>query len=90
MKNGEQTFPAEILFIDWLQTQFIPRNDQPGIRGHHNELTIILVDAGSSHITPHIFTHADSQELIVLRLGPHSFHTSRPLDLCVFSLFKIL
>jgi hypothetical protein len=90
MKSTEKTFITDVLFIDRVQTQFIPKNDQFRIRAHCDGPIVLLTDGHASHITPRIVAYADSQPIILIKLVAHSSHISQPLDLCAFSLFKIL
>jgi hypothetical protein len=80
----------EVLFIDWLQTQFIPKNNEFRRKGDDDGPSILLFDSHTSHITLRILADAASQKIIVIKLVAHSSHISQPLDLCVFSVFKML
>jgi hypothetical protein len=40
-------------------------------------------------VTPRVLAYAGSQK-IILQLVQHSWHTTQPLDLCMFGLFKML
>jgi hypothetical protein len=80
---------TEILFIDWLQTQFIPKNNELRRKIDSDGPIILPVDGHTSHITPRVLADAASQKIIVIKLVVHSSHVSEPLDLCVFS-FKML
>jgi hypothetical protein len=44
MRSAEKTFITEIMFIDWLQTQFIPKNDQLRIKAHYDGSIVLLID----------------------------------------------
>jgi hypothetical protein len=90
MKSAEKMFITDVLFIDWLQTQFIPKNDQFHIKAHYDGPIVLLIGGHASRITPRIVAYAGSQPIILIGLVAHSSHISQPLDLCAFSLFKIL
>jgi hypothetical protein len=81
---------TKILFIDWLQTQFIPKNDELGRKIDCDGPIILLIDGHTSHITPRVLGYTASQNIIVIKLVAHSSHASRRLDFCVFNVFKML
>jgi hypothetical protein len=58
MRSAEKTFMTEVLFIDRLQTLFIPKNNQLGIKAHYDGLIVLLIDGHAGHITPCIVAHA--------------------------------
>jgi hypothetical protein len=60
------------------------------IKAHCDGPIVLLIDGHASHITPRVVAHAGSRRIILIRVVAHSSHISQPLDLCVFSLFKIL
>jgi hypothetical protein len=81
---------TDVLFIDSLQTQFIPKNDEFRRKTDYDRPTLVPVDGHTSHITPRVPAYAASQKIIVIKLVAHSSHVSQPLDLCVFGVFKML
>jgi hypothetical protein len=52
IRNSAKTFMTKVLFIDWPQTQFIPRNNELGRKIDSDGPIILLVDGHTSHITP--------------------------------------
>jgi hypothetical protein len=79
-----------MLFIDWLERQFIPKNDELRRKIKYDGPIILLVDGHASHITSRVLPDAASQRIIVITLVAHSSHVSQPLDLCIFGIFKML
>jgi hypothetical protein len=53
MRTADKTFITEVLFIDWLETQFIPKNYQLRQKANHDG-PIILLLAGQSCNSPRI------------------------------------
>jgi hypothetical protein len=49
-----------------------------------------LIDDHETHITSRVVASASSQQIILIKLVPHSSHVSQPLNLCVFRVFKML
>jgi 4-hydroxybenzoate polyprenyltransferase len=90
IRNSAKTFITEVLFIDWLQTQFIPKTDELRRIIDYGGPIILLVDSHTSYITPRVLAYAASQKIIVIKLVAHSSHVSQPLDLSVFGVFKML
>jgi hypothetical protein len=76
MRSAEKTFMTEVLFIDWLQTQFIPKNDRMRIKVHSDGRLVLLIDGYASHIPPRVVVHAGSQRIILIRSVAHSSHIS--------------
>jgi hypothetical protein len=76
MKSGEKSFITEVLFIIWLQMQFIPKYDQLRIKAHYDRAILVLVGGHASHIPPRVVAYADSQRIIILRLGAPLFRIS--------------
>jgi hypothetical protein len=90
MRSAKKMFITEVLFIDWLQTQFSPKCDQLYIKTHQDELVVLLVDEHASNRALRVLPSAASRQIILIRLVAHSSHISQPLDLSVFSILKIL
>jgi hypothetical protein len=84
MRSAEKMFITKVLFIDWLQTQLIPKNYQLRIKAHYDGSIVLLIDGHASHITPRVVAYASSQQIILIRLVAYSSHIRQPLDLCVF------
>jgi hypothetical protein len=83
-----KTFVPEKLFIDWLQTRFIPRIGNLRTKLNYSGPIILLIDGHASHITPRIVAFTGSAQIVLIRLVAHSSHIGQPLDLCVFGLFE--
>jgi hypothetical protein len=90
IREASKTFITEVLFIDWLETQFIPRNENLRATSNYSGPLIVLVDGHASHVTPRVVAFAGSRHIIIIKLVAHSSHISQPLDLCVFGVFKML
>jgi hypothetical protein len=90
VRNSAKAFMTKVLFIDWLQTQFIPKNDEFRRKICYDGPIILFVDGHTGHITSRVLAYAASQKIIVIKLVTHSSHVSQPLDLCVFNVFKML
>jgi hypothetical protein len=58
---------TEVLFIDWLQTQFIPKSDELRRKIEYDGPIILFIDDYTSHIPPHLFVYAASQKIIVIK-----------------------
>jgi hypothetical protein len=52
IRNSAKTFMTEVLVVDWLQTQFIPKNDELRRKIDYDGPIILLVDGHTNHITP--------------------------------------
>jgi hypothetical protein len=89
IRNTQKTFITEVLFLDWLQTQFIPKNEELRAEMKYKWSVSLLVDAVASHIPPRVIAYAGSQKLVLVKLIAHSLHIGQPLDLCVFGLFNV-
>ena len=90
IRNAPKTFMTEVLFIDWLETMFVPRMVYLRRKFDYQGPVLLVLDGHSTHVTPRVTAYAGSRQIIVLLLVPHSSHLTQPLDLCVFGLFKIL
>jgi hypothetical protein len=88
MRTADKTFITEVLFIDWLQTQFIQKNYQLCQKANYDGPIILPLDGYPSHVTLRVLAYVGRQKIII-QLVPHSSHITQPLDLCVFSLFKM-
>lgn len=80
----------DVLSINWLQNLFPPRNGQLRSKCNYQGSIVLLVGGHSIHITPRVVAHTSSQKILIIRLTPYSPQISQPLELRVFSLFKIL
>jgi hypothetical protein len=90
IRYAAKTFVAEKLFINWSQTQFVPRIANLRTKLNYSGPVILLIDGHASHITPRVVAFSGSAQIVLIRLVAHSSHISQPLDLCVFGLFKML
>jgi hypothetical protein len=90
IREAAKTFITEVLFMDWLQTQFIPRHEETRARRNHIRPVILAVDGQASHVTPRVVAFADLRQITIVKLGAYSSHASQPLDLCAFGVSETL
>jgi hypothetical protein len=69
------------LFINYLENSFIPNATK-------FRPILLIYDGHSTHINERVIEVALKNELIILKLPPHSSHLLQPLDLCVFKGLK--
>jgi hypothetical protein len=81
IRNSVKSLMTEVLFIDWLQAQFVPKTDDLRRKIDYDEPIILLVDSDTSDITSRVLAYTASQKIIVIQLVTHSLHVSQPLDL---------
>jgi hypothetical protein len=89
IRSARGTFITEVLFIDWLDTIFLPRISELRLKFDYDGPSILIVDRRSTHVTPRVIALCGARNVITIRLVAHSSHLAQPLDLCVFGLFKI-
>jgi hypothetical protein len=63
IENVKKTFITEVLFIAWLQTHLIPKNDQIQRNPNYDGPIILLVDGHAVHVTPRLIAYAGSQKI---------------------------
>jgi hypothetical protein len=90
MNSAEKACVTEVLFIEWLQTQFIPENGSLCIKSQSDGLIVLSADGHASHITPRVVTYPGAQWIVLIRLVAQSSHINQLWDFCVFSMSKIL
>jgi hypothetical protein len=90
IRSAPRTFITEVLFIDWLETVFLPRIAELQRKLAYDGPVILLVYGHSTHVTPRVIAFCGARKILLIRLVPHSSHVAQPLDLCVFGLFKII
>jgi hypothetical protein len=90
IRMAPKTFMTEVRLTDWLQNLFIQRNAALRAKMDYTAPIILLVDGHATHITPRVVAFASSQQIILIKLVPHSSYISHPLDLWVFGVFKML
>jgi hypothetical protein len=71
MRHAPKTFTTEVLFIDWLQAQFVPKTDQLCIKANCDGHIILLLDGRASHTTPRRIAYTSSQKTMIVRLVAH-------------------
>jgi hypothetical protein len=89
IQSAPRTFITEVLFIDWLDTIFLPRISEVRRKFDYDGPSILFVDTHSTHVTPHVIVLCGARNVIIIGLVAYSSHLAQPLDLCVFGLFKI-
>jgi hypothetical protein len=90
IRTAAKTFMAEVLFIGWLQTTFIPWSENLRWKTPYDDLILLLVDGHATHVTPQLIAFAGSQKIFIFQLAPHFAQVAPPCDFCVLGLFKIL
>jgi hypothetical protein len=89
IRSASRTFITEILFIDWLDTIFLPPISEFRRKFDYNGPNILIIDGHSTHVTPRVIALCGPRNIILIRLVAHSSQLAQPLDLCGFGLFKI-
>jgi hypothetical protein len=84
-----RTFITKLIFIDWLDTIFLPRISELRGKFDYDGPSILIIDGHSTHATPRVITVCGARNVIMIRLVEQSSHLAQSLDLCVFGLFKI-
>jgi hypothetical protein len=87
--SAPRTFITEVLFIEWLDTIFLPRISELRRKFDCDGPSILIVDGHSTHVTLRVIALCGAQNVIMIRFIAHSSHLAQPLDLYVFGLFKI-
>jgi hypothetical protein len=90
IRNANQTFITEAVFIDSLETEAIPKNDQLRRKANSDRPIILIVDGHATHVTPRVLASVGFQRISIIQLVTHSSNISRPLDLRVIAVFKML
>jgi hypothetical protein len=79
IRNPNTAFVSESLPMDWLQTQFIPKNNQLR-RKTNSEGAIIVIDGGhAAHVSPRVLASAGSQRRIIIQLVAYSSRSTNRL-----------
>jgi hypothetical protein len=89
IRSAPRTLIAEVLFIDWLHTIFLPRISELQRKFDYDGPSILIVDGYSTYATPRVIALCGPRHVITIRLVAHSSHRAQPIYLCVFGLFKI-
>jgi hypothetical protein len=63
---------SEVLFINWLQTQFIPNICQLRIKANCDGSIILLLSGHANHTTLRLIACADSQRIVIRLVACHS------------------
>jgi hypothetical protein len=90
IRTSPKTFVTEVSFVDWLKTVFLPQIETRRQRMEHQGPAILLLDGQAAHVIPRVLAYAGSQRIIIIQLVAHSSHLTRPLELSVFGIFKVL
>jgi hypothetical protein len=90
IRSAPKTFITEVLFIDWLETIFLPRIAELRRKFAYDGPSILIIDGHATHGTPRVIAFCGARKVLLIKLVPHSSHLTQPLDLCVFGLFKII
>jgi hypothetical protein len=88
VRFAPRTFITEVLFINWLDTLFLPRISELRRKFDCDGPSILIVDEHSTHVTPSVIALCGARNVIMVRLAAHSSHLAQPLDLCVFGFLK--
>jgi hypothetical protein len=83
------TFFTEVLFIDWLDTIFLPLISEFRRKFDYDGPNILIVDGHSTHVTPRVIALCGARNVIMIRVAAHPSHLAQPRDFCVSGLFKI-
>jgi hypothetical protein len=68
IRSAPRTFITEVLFIDWLDTIFMPRISEFRRKFDSDGLNILIVDGHSTHGTPHVITLCGARNVMMIRL----------------------
>jgi hypothetical protein len=79
---------AEVLFIDWLKTVFIPSNATLWRKFQYEGPILLLLEGRATHVTVRVLVEAASERIIIIRLVTHSSCLSQPSDRYVFGIFR--
>jgi hypothetical protein len=90
IRSTPGTLITEVLFIDWLETIFVPRIAELRQKFAYDGPSILIVDGHSTHVTARVIALCGARKIILIRLVLHSSHLAQPFDLCVFGLLKII
>jgi hypothetical protein len=90
VRSAPKTFITELLFIDWLEKIFSPSISEFQTKFTYDDSNLLVLDGNSTYVRARLIPLCASRKITLIRLVPHSWHLTRPLDLCVFGLFKIL
>jgi hypothetical protein len=90
IRSAPRMFIIKVLFIDWLDTIFLPRISELRWKFHYDGPSILIIDGYSTHVTLRVIALCGAWNVIMIRLVAHSSHLEQPLDLGVFGLFKIV
>jgi hypothetical protein len=82
-------FITEALFIEWLDTIFLPCISELRRKFDFDEPSILIADGHSTRVTRRVIALCGARNVIMIRVVAHSSHLAQPLNLCVFGLFKI-
>jgi hypothetical protein len=89
IRSAPRTFITEVLFIDWLETIFLPHISELRRTFDYDRPSIRIVDGHSTHVTPRVIALCGARNVIMIRLVAHSSHLAQPLDICAFGRFEI-
>jgi hypothetical protein len=89
IRSAPRTFITEVLFIDWLDTIFLPRISELLRKFDYDGPSILSVEGHSTHVTPRVVVLCGARNVITITIVVHSSHLAQPLDLFVFGSFKI-
>ena len=71
----------DFIGAEWFEKSFIP---QVTARNKSGKPILLILDGHSSHETSHILHLAETHNIIILCLPPHTTHKLQPLDVGVF------
>jgi hypothetical protein len=68
IRSAPRTFITEVLFIDWLETIFLPRISELRRNFDYDGPSILIVDGHSTHVTPRVIVLCGAWNVIMIRL----------------------
>lgn len=70
--------------LEWLRRCFEPITREKA----NGELRVLILDGHESHVTGNFIAHCMDNNILLLRLSPHTSHLLQPLDIGLFGLSK--
>jgi hypothetical protein len=71
IRSAPRTFITEVLFVDWLDTIFLPRISELRWKFNYDGLSILIVDRHSTRVTPRVIALCGTRNVIMIRLAAH-------------------